>query len=56
VQPSSDVRSVTRHWLVASSANPTPNRAPEDWAELEAFYTALELVGTPSAEVVESVL
>ncbi|AIL80836.1 MULTISPECIES: saccharopine dehydrogenase family protein [Acinetobacter] len=30
--------------------------APEDWAEPEAFYTALERVGTPRAEIVESVL
>ena len=27
--------------------------APEDWAEPEAFYTALERVGTPRAEIVE---
>ncbi|MCU7697602.1 saccharopine dehydrogenase NADP-binding domain-containing protein [Acinetobacter sp. AYS6] len=30
--------------------------APEDWAEPESFYTALERVGTPRAEIVESVL
>ncbi|EPG37057.1 hypothetical protein F907_02322 [Acinetobacter colistiniresistens] len=30
--------------------------APEDWAEPEAFYNALERVGTPRAEIVESVL
>ncbi|MEU1199400.1 saccharopine dehydrogenase NADP-binding domain-containing protein [Streptomyces sp. NPDC005813] len=29
--------------------------APEDWAEPSAFYTALERVGTPRAEIVESV-
>ncbi|MEW5654100.1 saccharopine dehydrogenase family protein [Streptomyces cinereoruber] len=29
--------------------------APEDWAEPEAFYTALERVGTPRYEIVESV-
>jgi hypothetical protein len=28
--------------------------APEDWAEPEAFYTALERVGTPRHEIVES--
>jgi saccharopine dehydrogenase-like NADP-dependent oxidoreductase len=30
--------------------------APEDWAEPQAFYKALERVGTPNAEIVESVL
>jgi hypothetical protein len=30
--------------------------APEDWADPQAFYKALERVGTPSAEMVESVL
>jgi hypothetical protein len=29
--------------------------APEDWADPPAFYTALERVGTPRAEIVESV-
>jgi len=29
--------------------------APEDWAEPEPFYTALERVGTPRREIVESV-
>lgn len=29
--------------------------APEDWADPEAFYTALERVGTPRHEIVESV-
>ncbi|MFE7602511.1 saccharopine dehydrogenase family protein [Streptomyces sp. NPDC057494] len=29
--------------------------APEDWAEPEAFYNALERVGTPRYEIVESV-
>jgi Saccharopine dehydrogenase NADP binding domain len=29
--------------------------APEDWAEPQAFYSALERVGTPRAEIVESV-
>jgi len=30
--------------------------APEDWAEPQAFYKALARVGTPNAEIVESVL
>ncbi|MFE6066991.1 saccharopine dehydrogenase family protein [Streptomyces sp. NPDC056525] len=30
--------------------------APEDWAEPESFYNALERVGTPRHEIVESVL
>jgi hypothetical protein len=30
--------------------------APEDWAEPHAFYKALERVGTPNAEIVDSVL
>lgn len=30
--------------------------APEDWAEPQAFYKALERVGTPNVEIVESVL
>ena len=29
--------------------------APEDWADPHAFYKALERVGTPPAEIVESV-
>ncbi|MFF8380668.1 saccharopine dehydrogenase family protein [Streptomyces sp. NPDC015661] len=29
--------------------------SPEDWADPEAFYTALERVGTPRSEIVESV-
>jgi hypothetical protein len=29
--------------------------APEDWAEPQAFYNALERVGTPRREIVESV-
>ena len=29
--------------------------APEDWADPHAFYKALERVGTPRAEIVESV-
>ncbi|MGW4286955.1 saccharopine dehydrogenase family protein [Streptomyces sp. NPDC004673] len=29
--------------------------APEDWAEPEAFYAALERLGTPRAEIVEAV-
>lgn len=29
--------------------------APEDWAGPEAFYDALERVGTPRYEIVESV-
>ena len=33
----------------------TGSFAPEDWAEPEAFYTALERVGTPRSEIVESV-
>ncbi|MFE5483942.1 saccharopine dehydrogenase family protein [Streptomyces sp. NPDC056527] len=32
----------------------TGSYAPEDWAEPEAFYTALERVGTPRYEIVES--
>jgi len=28
---------------------------PEDWADPQAFYKALERVGTPSSEIVESV-
>ena len=30
--------------------------APEDWADPQAFYKALERVGTPNAEIVESML
>jgi hypothetical protein len=30
--------------------------APEDWADPQAFYKALERVGTPNAEIVESVV
>jgi hypothetical protein len=29
--------------------------APEDWADPQAFYKALERVGTPCSELVESV-
>ena len=29
--------------------------APEDWADPPAFYTALERIGTPRAEIVEPV-
>lgn len=29
--------------------------APEDWAEPQAFYSALERVGTPRAEIVETI-
>jgi len=30
--------------------------APEDWADPQAFYKALQRVGTPNTEIVESVL
>jgi hypothetical protein len=30
--------------------------APEDWAKAAALYKPLERVGTPSAQIVESVL
>jgi hypothetical protein len=30
--------------------------APEDWADPQAFYKALERVGTPCSELVESVM
>jgi hypothetical protein len=30
--------------------------APEDWADPRAFYKALERVGTPNTEIVESVV
>ncbi|MEU8617566.1 saccharopine dehydrogenase NADP-binding domain-containing protein [Streptomyces sp. NPDC048623] len=33
----------------------TGSFAPEDWADPQAFYTALERVGTPRKEIVESV-
>ncbi|WOX20871.1 saccharopine dehydrogenase family protein [Streptomyces solicathayae] len=33
----------------------TGSFAPEDWADPQAFYTALERVGTPRDEIVESV-
>jgi hypothetical protein len=29
--------------------------APEEWAEPQAFYKALERVGTPSSEIIEAV-
>ena len=30
--------------------------APEDWADPQAFYKALERVGTPNGDIVEAVL
>jgi hypothetical protein len=30
--------------------------APEDWADPQAFYQALERVGTPNNQIVEAVL